>query len=134
MTDIRNHSPDNMTGLGELEGITEPVAVVVRPDGSLDVYGRVGVVDQRPALRRVKVYFRTTTDHEATLDYDELAELAAQNGGLKVPSPHELGRQGRVALERPVWSGAELGEVLWERGRQIDSSETLITGLEGCAE
>lgn len=44
--DIRHHSSDHMTGLRELEYSTEPVAVVVRPDGSLDVYGYVAVVDQ----------------------------------------------------------------------------------------
>lgn len=44
----RVHSSDDMDGSRELAGVTEPVAVVVRPDGSLDVYGCVGVVDQRP--------------------------------------------------------------------------------------
>jgi hypothetical protein len=46
--EIRNHSSDDMDGLGELEGVTCPVAVVLRPDGSVDVYGYVHVVDQRP--------------------------------------------------------------------------------------
>lgn len=49
MTDIRRHSSRDMDGLGEFEGCTDPVAVVIRPDGSLDVYGFIGVVDQRPA-------------------------------------------------------------------------------------
>lgn len=43
----RHHSSDDMTGLGEFEGITEPVAVVIRPDGSVDIYGYVAVIDQR---------------------------------------------------------------------------------------
>ena len=45
--DIRQHSADDMCGLGELADVTEPVAVVIRPDGSVDVYGYLAVVDQR---------------------------------------------------------------------------------------
>ncbi len=44
---IRYHSSDDMTGLGEFDGIAEPVAVVIRPDGSIDAYGYIAVVDQR---------------------------------------------------------------------------------------
>ena len=44
--DIRYHSSDDMTGLGELKSVMEPVAVVLRRDGSIDVYGQVAVVDQ----------------------------------------------------------------------------------------
>jgi hypothetical protein len=43
---IRWHSTDYMHRLGELRHITEPVAVVIRPDGSIDVYGDVAVIDQ----------------------------------------------------------------------------------------
>lgn len=45
--DVRHHSSDDMDGLRELAGITEPAAVVLRPDGSVDVYGYIGIVDQR---------------------------------------------------------------------------------------
>jgi hypothetical protein len=45
--DVRYHSTDDMDGLGELKEISQPVAVVIRKDGSLDVYGYVGIVDQR---------------------------------------------------------------------------------------
>jgi hypothetical protein len=45
---VRNRSSDDMDGLGELAGVTEPVAVVLRGDGSVDVYGLVAVIDQRP--------------------------------------------------------------------------------------
>lgn len=44
----RYHSSDDMDGLGELADVYAPVAVVVRPDGSLDVYGDIGIIDQRP--------------------------------------------------------------------------------------
>jgi hypothetical protein len=45
---VRFHSSDDMTGLHELADITEPVAVVIRSDGTADVYGYVAVIDQRP--------------------------------------------------------------------------------------
>lgn len=48
---IRYHSSDDMAGLGEFRAVTEPVAVVLRKDGSVDVYGYVAVVDQRPGFR-----------------------------------------------------------------------------------
>jgi hypothetical protein len=44
---VRCHSSDGMAGLGEVSDVTEPVAVVLREDGSVDVYGYVAVVDQR---------------------------------------------------------------------------------------
>lgn len=44
---VRVHSADDMCGLGELADVTEPAAVVIRPDGSVDVYGYLAVVDQR---------------------------------------------------------------------------------------
>lgn len=46
---IRYHSADDMMGLGELAEVTEPAAVVIRPDGSVDVYGYMAVIDQRGA-------------------------------------------------------------------------------------
>lgn len=45
--DIRYHSSDDMDGLGEFRDVSEPVAVVLRRDGSVDVYGLIAVVDQR---------------------------------------------------------------------------------------
>ena len=45
---VRVHSSDDLAGLGELADVAEPCAVVIRPDGSVDVYGYIGVVDQRP--------------------------------------------------------------------------------------
>lgn len=48
---VRHHPaelPGFTPGEREFEGITEPCAVVIRPDGSVDVYGYIGVVDQRP--------------------------------------------------------------------------------------
>lgn len=44
---IRYHSSDDMDGLGEFDGVTAPVAVVIRADGSIDAYGYLAVVDQR---------------------------------------------------------------------------------------
>lgn len=44
---IRHHSSDDMTG-PEFEGVAEPVAVIIRPDGSADIYGYVAFIDQRP--------------------------------------------------------------------------------------
>lgn len=46
---VRYHSSDDMDGLGEFADTVEPVAVVLRPDGSLDVYGQVAVIDQTGA-------------------------------------------------------------------------------------
>jgi hypothetical protein len=46
---VRYHSSDYMDGLREFAGVTEPVAVVIRPGGSVDVYGCVAIIDQRPA-------------------------------------------------------------------------------------
>jgi hypothetical protein len=46
--EIRIHNTDAMVGLAELEHVTDDFAVVVRADGSLDVYGYVPIVDQRP--------------------------------------------------------------------------------------
>jgi hypothetical protein len=43
----RNHPAEDVRRLHELAGVTAP-AVVVRPDGSLDIYGDVAVIDQRP--------------------------------------------------------------------------------------
>lgn len=40
--EVRHHSADDMPG-----ELMEPCAVVIRPDGSVDVYGYVGIVDQR---------------------------------------------------------------------------------------
>ena len=44
---VRFHPAEHMEGLRELAGVTESAAVVVRRDGTLDVYGPVDVVDQR---------------------------------------------------------------------------------------
>jgi hypothetical protein len=44
---VRAHSSDDMAGVGELRDVIDPVAVVLRPDGSVDVYGQVAVIDQR---------------------------------------------------------------------------------------
>lgn len=46
---IRYHSSDDMTGVGEFRDVMEPVAVVLRSDGSVDVYGQVAVIDQTGA-------------------------------------------------------------------------------------
>jgi hypothetical protein len=48
--EIRDHSSDDMTDLPELAELTEPVAVVLRRDQSVDVYGYVAVVDQRAGV------------------------------------------------------------------------------------
>ena len=45
-SDIRKHPARHMHGLRELDGMAGPAAVVIRPDGSLDVYGPVFVVNQ----------------------------------------------------------------------------------------
>jgi hypothetical protein len=47
MDRIRHHSSDDMAGLSEFSGTAEPAAVVIRPDGSADVYGYIAVIDQR---------------------------------------------------------------------------------------
>ena len=46
---VRYHSSDDMADLGELWETVEPVAVVLRADGSVDVYGYVAVIDQTGA-------------------------------------------------------------------------------------
>jgi hypothetical protein len=46
---IHKHSGDDMDDSTEFDDVTEPVAVVIRPDGSIDAYGYVAVIDQRPA-------------------------------------------------------------------------------------
>lgn len=45
---VRYHPAKHMTGLHEMRGVTEPAAVVLRKDGSVDVYGYglVAVIDQ----------------------------------------------------------------------------------------
>ena len=43
--EVRHHRGDDIP---EGLGVCEPVAVVICPDDSIDVYGYVGVVDQRP--------------------------------------------------------------------------------------
>jgi hypothetical protein len=53
MNDVRYHSADDMMGVGEFENTMEPVAVVIRPDGSADAYGYVAVMDQRSESRHV---------------------------------------------------------------------------------
>jgi hypothetical protein len=42
---VRYHLAGDMKGVGELRRLTAP-AVVLRPDGSADVYGQVAIVDQ----------------------------------------------------------------------------------------
>jgi hypothetical protein len=44
---VRHHSADDMDGLGECVDVFAPGAVIVRRDGSLDVYGHIDVIDQR---------------------------------------------------------------------------------------
>jgi hypothetical protein len=44
---VRAHSSDDMNGVGELNGVMAPVAVVLRSDGSVDAYGDLAVIDQR---------------------------------------------------------------------------------------
>lgn len=73
---IRYHSSDDMAGLGELADTMEPCAVVIRPGGSVDVYGYIGVVDQRPeppeadriaaALAVARTYGQIAGDHHKT--------------------------------------------------------------------
>ncbi|HWG00831.1 MAG TPA: hypothetical protein VG164_03140 [Trebonia sp.] len=60
---IRYHSSDDMAGLGEFRAVTEPVAVVLRKDGSVDVYGYVAVVDQRPGFREEAASGQRLTAH-----------------------------------------------------------------------
>jgi hypothetical protein len=43
---VRYHLSIDMRGLGEMREVTAPAAVVLRKDGSVDVYGNVAVVDQ----------------------------------------------------------------------------------------
>lgn len=45
---VRFHSAAHAQGVGELRGVELP-AVVLREDGTLDVYGQVTVLDQAPA-------------------------------------------------------------------------------------
>lgn len=47
---IRYHPADDAIGLPKAEVPGYEVSVVIRPDGSVDVYGAVAVVDQRPLL------------------------------------------------------------------------------------
>ena len=50
MTDIRYHASHDMVGLGEFESVATPAAAVIRPDGSIDVYGNMAVIDQRATV------------------------------------------------------------------------------------
>jgi hypothetical protein len=52
MHEVRHHSSDEMVAVTELTATAGPVGVVIRPDGSVDVYGYVGIVDQRGDDRR----------------------------------------------------------------------------------
>lgn len=57
--DVRYHSTDDMGPPGgELAAISEPVAVVLRPDGSVDVYGCIAIVDQRQAVSSLPLAVR----------------------------------------------------------------------------
>jgi len=49
MHNRRHPGREACTWPGELDGFREAAAVVVRQDGSLDIYGEVAVLDQRPA-------------------------------------------------------------------------------------
>lgn len=91
----RFHSSDDMDRLRELAHVTEPVAVVVRPDGSLDVYGHVGIVDQRADVSALPLAQRAP----------ELAELVAM-------------------LPAGEWGADELGTLArWLHGLGYDMSE-----------
>lgn len=45
--EIRYHSSEAMSDTREFDGVYEPVAVVIRADGSIDAYGYVAVIDER---------------------------------------------------------------------------------------
>ena len=57
MSFVRAHpGPDGGERLpGEVAERMEPVVVVIRPDGSIDTYGYVGIIDQRPVVLRPAV-------------------------------------------------------------------------------
>ena len=61
---IRKHPSRHMEGLGELKGVRERAAVVLRQDGSVDVYGDIAVVDQtaQPAQVGYTVSFEYTVE------------------------------------------------------------------------
>ena len=88
-------------------------------------------------MTKIKVYFECTKTYAAELDYDELARLAATEDPeeymnpddvLTIPAEADLPPGKEVTMD--AWPGAELSERIWETGREIDSSETRVTGLE----
>jgi hypothetical protein len=76
---IRYHSSDDMAGLGEFRDVTEPVAVVLRNDGSVDVYGYIAVVDQRPGFTAGEAPRRPAADNGGPGELDQTAADLAAN-------------------------------------------------------
>jgi hypothetical protein len=72
---IRYHSADDMHAHIDPPSHRYPAAVVLRTDGSVDVYGDVGVVDQRPTPPRARPGIAGSLGH--TLD--EVAAADAEH-------------------------------------------------------
>lgn len=66
--DVRYHSSDDIPD----EADTCPVAVAVRADGSIDVYGYIAIIDQRPAA-----------DHVGMLDQLYQADVLSKSAWLR---------------------------------------------------
>ena len=102
---IRKHPSRHMTGLGELKGVRECAAVVLRQDGSIDVYGDIAVVDQaaQPAQVGYTVSFEYTVEDvasalEAAMQaYDTLTDPQSMRPIATVISPD--GKREEIDLE-----------------------------------
>lgn len=88
-------------------------------------------------MGRIKVYFQATMTYAAELDYDDLVKLAQAddpdgylNPGDVLTVPPESDIPAGHGIDMDVWAGSELSERLWVIGKQVDSTETRLTGLE----
>lgn len=90
---VRYHSADDGMRLHELREVIEPVAVVLRKDGSVDVYGQVGVVDQRRPCTDEACGAEACPEHPVHLGGEHTYEMhhshrdhvGTDQGGLPAP-------------------------------------------------
>ena len=89
--DVRVHSADDMCGLGELADVTEPAAVVIRPDGSVDAYGYLAVVDQRGGTYWDRDRYQALAARFPNVSDDEETELDRLRERLGISDPFAPG-------------------------------------------
>jgi hypothetical protein len=135
-----------MAGLAEFRDVTEPVAVVLRDNGSVDVYGYVAVVDQRSGFREevpsgryadgqvieytsfelsgysVGQVVRYADESEQDNVADLLVYIRARSGARPFPVRESQIRPHQAATARPISCGPCGAEIekrdngLWETG------------------